>query len=120
MNPSWPGDDEPEPVKKPLFEKFKERHSILVGKYRRRNRSPLKFVECFDGFRWIMGVMERNAQPDNKAIVAQLKSSYEAMRPEFDRCIPLARAQFEKRQFWDSVYEKGPPVWQGGRADGNS
>jgi hypothetical protein len=24
------------------------------------------------------------------------------------------------REFWDYIYEKVPPVWQGGRADGNS
>jgi hypothetical protein len=104
-----------------LFDPFDEGFKILKGKYRRRVRSPLKFVEYFYQFTEKMHLLERQQWSESiKWDIAQMKASIEAMRPEYERCKPLAIAQFKNREFWDRVFEKGPPVWQGGRADGNS
>jgi hypothetical protein len=105
-----------------LFDPFDEGFAVLKRKYRRRDRSPLKFVECFYEFQARMRLLDRQqwSLESIKWDIAQMKASTEAMQPEFERCIPLARVQLEKKKFWDAIYEKGPPVWMGGRADGNS
>jgi hypothetical protein len=59
--------------------------------------------------------------PHIKHEVDRARASFNMMRPEFERCIPLAEEQLRRKQVSDELFGPGgPAVWQGGRADGNS
>jgi hypothetical protein len=108
---------------KEMIPEFPQEYKTLIAKYNRRQRSPLKFVEYYKEFGGELSNMEFAAKiwPHIKPGVDRARASFNMMRPEFERCIPLAREQLRRKQISDELFGPvGPVVWQGGRADGNS
>ena len=91
-----------------------------MAEHAKRQHSPIKFVTAFNDFQNALAAIERQAWPGINEAVAKLKASAEVLRPDYFTCKLEARLRQEKKEFWDYIYEKVPPVWQGGRADGNS
>jgi|GEM_PF-1293010 len=97
-----------------IFKSFQEKHSILLVKFRNRQRSPLKFVEAFDAFFKELKTMEIWQWPAIEKNVSRLKASAESLRSEYERCLPKAKRQQERNVLWDEIYHPPPPFLPGG------
>ncbi len=99
---------------------FREKYETLLDKFRRRNRSPLKFVEAFENFQIVLREMETSCWDATISALAQRRAAAEKLRQQYEMAKPHAEAQRERNHFWDRLYRPTPRPYEGGRADGNS
>ena len=101
-------------------DEIKEVHEILRTKWRRKKRSPLKFVEAYSRCKCAVrlnysGICE---DPDMysqplKTAVLELKTFLESLEKEYSECVPLALAQRKKNEYWRDIYDPPPRPWRG-------
>lgn len=106
-------------------------HEILAEKWRRKKRSPLKFVEAYDALEEKVGfwVRYKAEEPDQfksdhftlsfLLFIEKMDAYLRVLEKDYSSCIPEADAQRKRNEYWKDVYGSPGMPWRGGRADGN-
>ena len=118
----------------PTFESFyrekredvQQLSEVLQAKWRRKQRSPLKFVESYNELHTSIEAQKMNLrdvpedEPPRRYLLCleDAAALLKSLRADYEACLPEAKAQKQRNEYWRDIYDPPPMPWRGGKADG--
>jgi hypothetical protein len=112
--------DDPAEWEKDWLAKIRSSYTELKRTHAGRAKRPLKFVEEFEVARKRVRHFENSGWESVEKERGYVVKLLERFQSDYERCVPSAERQRERKEMWDEIYNPPPPFLPGGKADGNS